>query len=136
MPIKNFVRVIIQNEKGELLVIFEKKWNCWVFPGGKIEPGETPLQAAKREVFEETNLVVKNCQKIGEEIIFYANLPIGKQHWKGYFFQTNEYSGEIKNKGEVLDVKFVDVSSREEKEDGHSYQHYLEKIKKLKKYVK
>ncbi|KLL02074.1 MAG: hypothetical protein MRERC_4c001 [Mycoplasmataceae bacterium RC_NB112A] len=26
------MRVVIQNEKGELLVIFQKKWNCWVFP--------------------------------------------------------------------------------------------------------
>ncbi|CAI2171416.1 8199_t:CDS:2 [Funneliformis geosporum] len=45
-----------------------------------VRPGETPELAAKRELFEETNLVVENLEKIMEENIFYANLPKDKQH--------------------------------------------------------
>ena len=32
---------------------------CWEFPGGKIQPGETPAQAAVRECQEETGLQVR-----------------------------------------------------------------------------
>lgn len=40
----------------------------WSAPGGKLDPGETPLQAAVREVHEETGIVVQpealvNCGK-------------------------------------------------------------------------
>jgi 8-oxo-dGTP pyrophosphatase MutT (NUDIX family) len=45
-----------------------------------VEPGETPSEAAKREVFEETNLVLENYEIIAERNVFYANLPKGNQH--------------------------------------------------------
>ena len=31
----------------------------WALPGGRIEPGEEPIEAARREVLEETELVVE-----------------------------------------------------------------------------
>ena len=102
MSVKNFVRVIIQNERGELLTIFQKKWNCWVFPGGKIEPNETPLEAAKREVFEETNLVIEDLEIVGKQVFD------KKQHRMGYLVKANKYSGEIKIKelDKIADIKF------------------------------
>ena len=38
----------------------------WGYPGGKIEEGETPLEAAIRETREETTLVVKNPRYLGQ----------------------------------------------------------------------
>lgn len=44
----------VTNTRGELLVFFRRGF--WDLPKGKIDPGETPEQAALREVTEETGL--------------------------------------------------------------------------------
>jgi 8-oxo-dGTP pyrophosphatase MutT (NUDIX family) len=43
-------------EDGRLLMIFHPSLNKWLQPGGHLESGETPLQAAKREALEETGI--------------------------------------------------------------------------------
>lgn len=35
-------------------------------PGGKVDPGETPLQSALRETFEELGIIVRNAVQHGE----------------------------------------------------------------------
>ena len=41
---------------GQILLIKHHRLNLWLPVGGEMEPGETPLIAAKRELFEETGL--------------------------------------------------------------------------------
>jgi mutator protein MutT len=132
------VRVIIRNKKGKFLLV-KDKWG-WNFPGGKINPGETPEKAGKREVHEETGLEVESLEKIAEEVIFYANLSPPNQHWKAHFYQAKKYSGEAKireeEKEKILDIEFLSYNSPKNDEKQQPYQFYLEKIKKLKKYAK
>ena len=41
---------------GEILLVRHKRLDLWLPVGGEIEPGETPLDAARRELAEETGL--------------------------------------------------------------------------------
>ncbi|MFF8884002.1 NUDIX hydrolase [Streptomyces flaveolus] len=39
---------------GRVLMVFDRYRQCWELPGGSIEEGETPRQAATRELLEES----------------------------------------------------------------------------------
>lgn len=45
---------ILARNGGEVLLIRHKRLGTWLPVGGEVEPGETPLEAAKRELREET----------------------------------------------------------------------------------
>ncbi len=55
------VGAVIRNEDGALL-LQEKEREGWSLPAGAIEPGESPEDAIRREVLEETGLVVKSTR--------------------------------------------------------------------------
>lgn len=62
------VLAVITCELGVLLARRIDNSPPWVFPGGKVEPGESPEAAAVREVMEETGLAVRVTGPIGERI--------------------------------------------------------------------
>ena len=49
--------ILIYQDK--VLLIKHKKLNMWLSPGGHVDAGELPHQAAEREFFEETGVKVK-----------------------------------------------------------------------------
>lgn len=46
-----------QNIRGGILLSRHKERTTWETQGGHIEPGETPLEAARRELYEESGAV-------------------------------------------------------------------------------
>ncbi len=49
--------VTLSEYRGKILLSRHKKRTTWETQGGHIEPGETPLEAAKRELYEESGAV-------------------------------------------------------------------------------
>jgi 8-oxo-dGTP diphosphatase len=44
-------------QAGAVLLVKHRRLGTWLPVGGEIEPGETPLEAARRELQEETGLI-------------------------------------------------------------------------------
>ena len=55
------VRVIVMDDKNRMLMVCQhhEDRDIWMVPGGGIEEGESSLEAAVRDVDEETGLDVK-----------------------------------------------------------------------------
>ena len=100
--------VIILNEKREVLLLLRPTWinwgaGQWAFPGGKLEAGENPKEAAIRETKEETQLDVRALQEV--EINVDKKLSI---------YYTTQYDGEVVIDWEHDDWAWVGVDNLSE----------------------
>ena len=77
-----------------LLMLRNKKPNLglWVGPGGKLEPGESPYDCAKRELYEETGLEVNNLYFRG---LITEISPRPDWQWLMFLYVATEFSGTI-----------------------------------------
>lgn len=73
----------------------------WIGVGGKFEEGETPFECARREIFEETHLLVSSLHYRG--IVTFVSDKYGAEYM--HLFTANEFSGELNtecNEGELV----------------------------------
>jgi mutator protein MutT len=62
----------------------------WEFPGGKLEPGEEPIESLLRELREELSIEAA----IGPEITRYEYRYAGRKPIRLVFFRVTEFAGE------------------------------------------
>lgn len=107
--------VIIENDKGEILLQKRRDNGCWALLGGSMEIGEKFIEVAKREVYEEAGIEIGELTLFGiysgeDRIITYPNGDIC--YVTNIIFKATAYSGEIQNNTEeALEHRFFDKTS-------------------------
>jgi 8-oxo-dGTP diphosphatase len=66
----------------EVLVVHRPRRQDWSFPKGHLHPGETDLEAARREVAEETGLDVVEVRDLGEVAYLAEGRPKAVRFWE------------------------------------------------------
>lgn len=81
--IQNRDKILLQNR-------VKKDWKGYTLPGGHVEPGESFVDAVKREMKEETGLDIINPRLAGIK-----QFPIKDGRYVVLLFKAEQFSGEV-----------------------------------------
>ena len=99
---------IMALHKGKWIFCKHKKRNTWESPGGHIEAHESPLEAAKRELYEETGAMHFHIETLCD---YHFNGEINGKYFKGngqVFFAIVHTLGELPLYSEMERIELFD----------------------------
>jgi 8-oxo-dGTP pyrophosphatase MutT (NUDIX family) len=113
--------VLLENDRGEVLLQLRADNNCWCSCGGAVEPDEVVEEAAARELYEETGLIADELELFkvfsGKELHYIY--PSGDEvSVVDIVFICRRYHGEIK--ADPKEVKTLNFFNIDEKPDNIS----------------
>ncbi len=79
--------IIFNEDRTEVLLVKRRDIPVWVLPGGGVDAGETPAEAALRETREETGYTVKIARQVAEYF------PVNRLTKLTYFFECTIVEG-------------------------------------------
>lgn len=92
--------VIAARFDGKWIFSRHKERSTWEIPGGHIEPGETPMEAAKRELYEETGALDADIHIVGGYRLYDDGLLC---------FAEVKALGSIPDDSEIAEIQFFET---------------------------
>lgn len=124
--------VIILKENDEVL-LQKRRDGYWGLPGGLMDLGESFEEVAKREVFEETGLVVENLKLLNVDSgsDYYLKVPNGDELYSATaVYYTKDISGDMKiDYSESEEMHYYPLDQLPHKlndKDKKSIEHYIQ----------
>jgi 8-oxo-dGTP pyrophosphatase MutT (NUDIX family) len=112
----------------EVVLVHRPRYDDWSLPKGKLDPGETDEQAARREVEEETTLVTE----LGPELPSTTYLDKSGKHKRVRYWAMTVVSGTPQGANEVDRAEWVPLSEAPAR---LSYAHDVEVVEALRAVV-
>ena len=102
---------VVADDHGRILLARRRDNTLWTIPGGAMEPGETIVQAAVREVSEETGVKVEVTSLVGiysspRHVVEYADGEVRQQF--SVCFSARPVSGTPTASDETSEARYVD----------------------------
>ena len=113
------VDTICVNENSEILMVYNRDFDAWTFPGGGVELDLSWAEAAAQEVLEEATLVVDPSELIAFAAIsgsgFTNEYPDGSAQFFSMAFIANKStaSGTPLDATEISETKWFSISAAE-----------------------
>ena len=108
------VTAAVRNAQGELLLIERTDNSLWALPGGAQDIGESIVQAARREVYEETGIDVEITGLSGiysdpRHVIAYDDGEVRQEF--SLCFHAKPVGGELRSSSESKEARWVSPDS-------------------------
>ncbi len=117
------VRIIIRDHAGRIMLIKRRVTNKWEIPAGCVEPDESILEAARREVFDITGLSVGSLKPFAyySDPVYQLECESGEKVQQYIMaFLTEDYSGTLlKSTDEISDMGFYHINYLPDIDDTH-----------------
>ena len=94
-------RILLQNR-------IKEDWKGYTFPGGHVEPGESFVDAVKREMKEETGLTIIDPKLVGVK-----QFPIENGRYVVMLFKAAKWSGDLLSSDEG-EMEWIDMDKLSE----------------------